>query len=262
MVLSEEDRKARRAEQARRRRAANPEKDREALRRWRAANPEKVKEQQRRNNEARPRKVRATLSEEERKLRRQESNRRYDEANPEKKRAYRKANREKLLEKKRHYYEANRDRSRDQTRRWNEANPERTREFKRKWKKENPEAVLQAVNNRRARKLGALDPCAPVTASATRQRVWLFGNACAYCGGDGPLHLDHVEPLARGGRHTPENLVPACQRCNLSKNAKPVEAWYLSQPFFCPDRWQALQTHTGNGWSGAEQLSLLGLLSA
>jgi len=71
-----------------------------------------------------------------------------------------------------------------------------------------------------------------------------------------------VEPLARGGLHTPDNLVPACQRCNLSKLAKPVEAWYLSQPFFSIDRWEALQAHTGRRWSAAEQLSLMNLLSA
>ena len=116
---------------------------------------------------------------------------------------------------------------------------------------------------RRARKANAIDPGAPqVTAYATARRAWLFNNACAYCGSDGPLHLDHVEPLALGGLHTPDNLVPACQRCNLSKHAKPVEAWYLSQPFFSPERWEALQAHTGRRWSAAEQLSLMDLLSA
>ena len=262
MAMSEEERKARKAEQARQRRAANPEKDREALRKWRAANPEKVEEQQRRNKETRPKKIRLTLSEEERKLRRQESLRKWQEANRDKIRAYREANREKILEDRRRYYETNRDCVLDRNRQWSKDNPEKTSEYKRKWKRDNPAAVLQCTNNRRARKQGALDPCAPVTASVTRQRAWLFGNACAYCGSDGPLHLDHVEPLALGGLHIPDNLVPACQRCNLSKQAKPVEAWYLSQPFFSPERWEALQAHTGRRWSAAEQLPLMDLLSA
>ena len=120
----------------------------------------------------------------------------------------------------------------------------------------------QSRRIRRAREAGAIDPGAPhATAAATARRAWLFGNCCAYCGSDGLLHLDHVEPLARGGLHTPDNLVPACQRCNLSKNAKPVETWYLSQPFFSPDRWEALQAHTGRRWSAAEQLSLMDLLT-
>ena len=31
------------------------------------------------------------------------------------------------------------------------------------------------------------------------------------------LTLDHVIPQARGGRHEPRNLVPACRRCNGRK---------------------------------------------
>jgi hypothetical protein len=41
-----------------------------------------------------------------------------------------------------------------------------------------------------------------------------------------------------------------------------LNAWYLSQPFFSPERWEALQAHTGRRWSAAEQLSLMDLLSA
>jgi hypothetical protein len=95
------------------------------------------------------------------------------------------------------------------------------------------------------------------TAVAVALRRQLFNNSCAYCGGPGPFHDDHVEPLSRGGLDTPTNLVPACQRCNNSKWARPVESWYLSQPFFCPDRWATLKRHTGRKWSEVEQLTLL-----
>ena len=238
LVLTEQERKAR---------------DRESKRKWREANAEKKKESDRLYREANREKER-------------ERGRLYREANHETKlesqRRYREANHEKLLEKQRHYNETNQEKRRQ----YDEANRQAAVERTRQWCKANPERArensLQSVNNRRARKQGALDPCAPVTASATRQRVWLFGNACAYCGSDGPLHLDHVEPLARGGRHTPDNLVPACPPCNRSKLARPVETWYLSQPFFCPDRWETLQAHTGRQWSGVEQLSLTGLLLA
>jgi 5-methylcytosine-specific restriction endonuclease McrA len=99
-----------------------------------------------------------------------------------------------------------------------------------------------------------------VTAAIVDRCFLLFGNSCAYCGSDGSLHLDHVDPLTRGGLHTPSNLAPACQRCNRSKSSKPVEAWYLGQPFFSPERWETLQAHTGRQWSTAEQLTLLSLL--
>ena len=182
---------------------------------------------------------RERLSDEERKARRRERTRAWQEANRERKR-----------EKDRAWREANRERRREQDRAWREANLERARELSR-----------QCQRTRRALKAGAIDTCLPnVSLDAINRRFWLFGNACAYCGSHDSLHLDHVDPLARGGLHTPRNLVPACKRCNISKSAKPVEAWYLSQPFFSPERWKALQTHTSRQWSTVEQLTLLSLL--
>jgi hypothetical protein len=43
---------------------------------------------------------------------------------------------------------------------------------------------------------------------------------CAYCGRQFPpkeLTLDHVVPVARGGRSTKGNVVPACKDCNNKK---------------------------------------------
>ena len=38
-------------------------------------------------------------------------------------------------------------------------------------------------------------------------------------------HADHVIPLSRGGEHSLSNLVIACARCNLRKNARLPEVW-------------------------------------
>ena len=44
------------------------------------------------------------------------------------------------------------------------------------------------------------------------------GYACQYCGTRGTdLTLDHVVPRCKGGQHTWENVVTACQRCNHRK---------------------------------------------
>lgn len=50
------------------------------------------------------------------------------------------------------------------------------------------------------------------------------GVKCHYCEqllkfGKFARHVDHRTPLSRGGFHELANLVPACQRCNLCKNA-------------------------------------------
>jgi hypothetical protein len=49
------------------------------------------------------------------------------------------------------------------------------------------------------------------------------GFACVYCGRRPPdvaLHVDHVHPVVAGGGSKPENLVAACQDCNLGKAAR------------------------------------------
>ena len=45
---------------------------------------------------------------------------------------------------------------------------------------------------------------------------------CHYCGAEVPprqLTMDHVVPLARGGRTEKGNVVPACKDCNSAKRS-------------------------------------------
>ena len=45
---------------------------------------------------------------------------------------------------------------------------------------------------------------------------------CYYCGRKFPykqLTMDHLVPLARGGRSTKDNLVPSCKECNTQKKS-------------------------------------------
>ncbi len=57
---------------------------------------------------------------------------------------------------------------------------------------------------------------------------------CYYCGNKvafSGLTMDHLIPLARGGRSTKDNLVPSCKACNNKKKTMlPVE-WeeYISR---------------------------------
>lgn len=62
-----------------------------------------------------------------------------------------------------------------------------------------------------------------------RARVWdRDGGRCQYCGRalhPGAWTLDHKQPLARGGETTLENLVAACEPCNMAKGALPYETF-------------------------------------
>ena len=52
---------------------------------------------------------------------------------------------------------------------------------------------------------------------------------CHYCERrfkPGELTMDHIVPLARGGRTAPGNVVPACLACNREKKLRiPAEEW-------------------------------------
>jgi len=63
-------------------------------------------------------------------------------------------------------------------------------------------------------------------ARALRQTDWwrhqVQRGICHYCGKQVPseqITMDHVVPVARGGRSTRGNIVPACTACNKTKKA-------------------------------------------
>ncbi|PLX89183.1 MAG: HNH endonuclease [Desulfuromonas sp.] len=63
-----------------------------------------------------------------------------------------------------------------------------------------------------------------------KQNWWrnrIAQGVCHYCGESFPpkeLTLDHIVPVARGGRSTKGNCVPACKVCNNQKRSLlPIE---------------------------------------
>lgn len=51
----------------------------------------------------------------------------------------------------------------------------------------------------------------------------LHDGMCGICGDDvdpSDFHVDHIEPLAKGGEHSYLNTQPAHPRCNMSKGAR------------------------------------------
>lgn len=91
-----------------------------------------------------------------------------------------------------------------------------------------PSATLRK-EDRRARLLGNAGYIGVTDWEWARIRNQYRG-CCAYCGKWTPRpDMDHVVPLARGGRHAPANIVPACSSCNLSKFEFFVIEWKLRQ---------------------------------
>jgi len=63
---------------------------------------------------------------------------------------------------------------------------------------------------------------------------------CYYCGAQTPpkaLTMDHVVPIARGGKSTKGNIVPACKTCNNRKKQLLPMEWeaYLNAKQALPE---------------------------
>lgn len=75
-------------------------------------------------------------------------------------------------------------------------------------------------------------------ARALRKTSWwhseLQKGVCHYCGknvGAENLTMDHVVPVARGGKSVRSNCVPCCKECNNNKRAITPAEQILSQLF-------------------------------
>jgi 5-methylcytosine-specific restriction protein A len=80
-------------------------------------------------------------------------------------------------------------------------------------------------------------------ARALRETAWwrrrVQRGICAYCGATfapGDLTMDHVVPIARGGRSVKGNVVASCKPCNTAKKLlTPAERLLLAREGLAPE---------------------------
>lgn len=74
----------------------------------------------------------------------------------------------------------------------------------------------------------------PTVKRALKTAAWRdCGQRCVYCGTGMPLAeatLDHVHPMAHGGRSQPGNLVVACGPCNRRKGDLHPDEFFARWP--------------------------------
>lgn len=105
-------------------------------------------------------------------------------------------------------------------------NKERYRERSKQWAKNNP-TYSQAAAHQSSVKKKYPEIFAESNITTPELKVWLDYNRdtpCSYCGLPG-THIDHILPLARGGKHQWENICLACKTCNLMKTDHTLEEW-------------------------------------
>lgn len=193
------------AEAARRRYIKNPEEHRAARRRYYSEHTEASREQRRQYY--------AENAEQER-----EYARRYNAEHPDYAANYRAEHREEINET---------------VHQWAIRNRARKAAVSRIYRAQNREKLNTYCRNHQARKLAAegTHTASDIIAQLKRQK-----GLCYYCGckmnrtryAPNSQTIDHVVPLSRGGRNSPDNLVIACLFCNVSKKNKLPHEWAKS----------------------------------
>ena len=80
---------------------------------------------------------------------------------------------------------------------------------------------------RRAAQRATSDASIAIKRIHTAKRV-----TCYYCGKrliKNEITIDHIVPISKGGLHAGFNIVPACLRCNQSKNNNSVNRFITGQ---------------------------------
>lgn len=195
--------------------------------------------------------MRVKLTEEERRVRANETKRRWAENNKDKVKAardkWKQANVEKVKEAKRRWnanhpddgrkrYAANPEKARQQRANWVKNNPEKRAEICRKYFLANKEKIYardtvlrlahpeRATASRHKRRTKLQTSKFPI--EQWKNLLKLFGSHCPYCKTSGhKLTVDHLVPVSAGGTNDIWNLVPCCKPCNSSKGAKDLNDW-------------------------------------
>jgi kynurenine formamidase len=102
--------------------------------------------------------------------------------------------------------------------RWAERNREKARQAHRDWKARNPAAVLSATRQRQAKRRAAqCDCCQSADAKVNFEVAYDIARRLR-------MHVDHVRPLSKGGKHCLHNLQYLTPLDNMRKSAKWQEA--------------------------------------
>jgi len=150
---------------------------------------------------------------------------------------YRAAHREEVQKHHATYRAAHREEKRKYSAAWRARNPEYSaaynaahkkerRAYNAAWRAANPERIAILMTRARHKRRSREEQLsATLTFREWKRTLKAFGGKCAYCGGEGPFHKDHVVPVSKGGGYEMGNIVPACVACNQSKNSHQARSW-------------------------------------
>lgn len=131
---------------------------------------------------------------------------------------YAKRNAEQISKQKAIYYLKSRPRIRGAHREYYAKNSDKIRSSTAAWARANGDKRRVITQNRRARKLGG-----KLSRGLCAKLMRLQKGKCACCHVNlkvSKYHLDHIQPLSKGGKHADSNIQLLCAHCNSSKSAR------------------------------------------
>jgi 5-methylcytosine-specific restriction endonuclease McrA len=151
--------------------------------------------------------------------RRREAQARYNATDKaqERQRRWRENNPDRVLEVASNWRKRNPEGAKLASRRYYHQNPEQSMERTKQWRRENPEAARIHRKNASHKRRAAIRSNG-VFGVTTKDIARLLSQPCAYCGSTESPTVDHIIPIARGGRHSVGNLQCLCASCNFSKH--------------------------------------------
>jgi len=126
------------------------------------------------------------------------------------------------------------------------------KDYIKQWRSENKELNVMHCQRRAARKKALPST---LTIKQWEQIKEDFNNKCAYCGKELPLQQEHFKALSKGGEYTINNIIPACQKCNVSKKDKDFNDWYPKYKYYSKKREKFILDYL-NYKDGKQQLTI------
>jgi len=151
--------------------------------------------------------------------------------------AYYLANKEKIKAQVKNYKvrtgykyqlsERQKEEANERARRWYQANKQLMIDRAKEWKKNNKEKVQINTRSYASRRKYANGSYSTKDYLRLKSRL---NNMCGYCNEAEADTIDHIIPLSRGGSNYIGNIMPACGKCNYSKQCKTIVEWRSNKP--------------------------------
>lgn len=98
------------------------------------------------------------------------------------------------------------------------------RESARRWRSNNPETWRPKHKEQQERRRQRMhENGGDLSYWEWEEILRRYGHCCVACGEPDELTIDHIVPIAKGGRHSAENVQPLCRSCNSSKGSSIVD---------------------------------------